>query len=145
MKKQKRKDEQNSAAKPMPVRSHPENGVNGDVVSPSVPSETGPAEKDPLDILLGSELDKLDRLSEPEIPGGDFFERMVVLGKRESRRKLVRDLTLFWLSALGILTVYAAITLDRPGMFLAIQLAAVAAVPFVIMAALRRKRVTGRD
>jgi hypothetical protein len=145
MKKQKRNREQNSAMKPMSARSHPEHGENGGEVFPAAPGEAVPAEKDTLDILLRSELDKLDRLSEPEIPGGDWFERMVVQGKRESRRKLVRDLTLFWLSALGILTVYAAITLGRPGLFLAIQLAAVAAVPFVIMAALRRKRVTGRD
>jgi hypothetical protein len=129
----------------MPVRSHQENGENGDEAVPAVPGETGSSEKDPLDILLRRELDKVDRLSEPEVPGGDFFERMVVLGKRESRRRLVRDLTLFWLSALGILTVYAAVTLGRPGLFLAIQLTAVAAVPFVITAALRRKRVTGRD
>lgn len=146
MKKQKRKGEQNSAVNPMSLRSHPENGVNGgDEVLPAAPGGAVPAEKDPMAFLLKSELEKVDRLSEPEIPDGDFFERMVVQGKRESRRKLVRDLTLFWLSALGLLTVYAAATLGRPGLFLAIQLAAVSAVPFVIMAALRRKRVTGRD
>ncbi|TMV49326.1 hypothetical protein FE783_12475 [Paenibacillus mesophilus] len=118
------------------------NGTSNEAAAPGEPELP---EQDPLSLLLARELNKLDRLSEPQLPDAEWFERMVEKGVRESRRKLARDLTLFWLSALGILTIYAAVTLGYPVMFLVIQLAAVAAVPFVVMAAFKRKRVSGRD
>lgn len=95
--------------------------------------------------LFRSELDKLDRLAEPNEPDGYQMKRMVEAVRKESRRKLVRDLTLFLLLAAVLLAGYVFVMVGRPGLFLAIQLAAVAAVPFVLLAAFRGKRVSGRD
>ncbi|PYI51625.1 YxlC family protein [Paenibacillus flagellatus] len=101
---------------------------------------------EPIERALADELAKLDRLVQPtETPGPEWFDLFVEQGKRQARRKLVRDLTLFWLTAAGILAVYAALSFGRPMLFLAIQLAAVAVFPVVLLASGRRKKVTGRD
>lgn len=107
----------------------------------SEPSLTG---ADPLLAIVTNELEKLDRLSEPNIPNQMFFEQLVTQGKREVRRKLVRDLSLFWLIAVSILIVYGAVAIGRPLLFIAIQFAAAAVVPIVVLMSLRRKRVTDR-
>lgn len=95
--------------------------------------------------LFRSELDKLDRLAEPNEPDGYRMRQMVEEVRKESRRKLIRDLALFWLLAAALLAGYAFVFVGHPGLFLAIQLAAAAAVPFVLIAAFRGKRVRGRD
>ncbi|MEF3307995.1 YxlC family protein [Paenibacillus sp. GYB004] len=91
-----------------------------------------------LSSMIKRELDKMERWTDPNTPNTIWFERLVVAGKREARRKLIRDLILFWLAGLGVLAVYGAISFGRPAVFIAIQLLAIAAVPFVV-AVMRRK------
>ncbi|MBD2864340.1 YxlC family protein [Paenibacillus oceani] len=91
-----------------------------------------------LSSMIKQELDKMERWTDPNTPNTIWFERLVVAGKREARRKLIRDLILFWLAGLGVLAVYGAISFGRPAVFIAIQLLAIAAVPFVV-AVMRRK------
>lgn len=95
-----------------------------------------------LSSMIQHELQKMERWTDPNTPNTIWFERLVVTGKREAKRKLIRDLILFWLAGLSILAVYGMISFGRPAVFIAIQLLAVAAVPFVV--AFMRRRAGDR-
>lgn len=143
MNEHKRKRGRNGADEALYARANSEAQSGPDRLSAL--EQSGRNGRDPVSAMLRDELAKLDRLSDPEPPDADWFARIVEKGKRESRRKLIRDLILFWLTAAAILTVYAGVTRGYPALFLAIQLVAVSAVPVVLAVALRRKRVSGRD
>lgn len=83
--------------------------------------------------LLTAELDKLDGWIAQEPPDAAWFERMVAQEKKGLRRKLIRDLALFWLTALSVFAVYTAVVYGSPALFAVIQLAALAAIPFVVL------------
>ncbi|MDF2722946.1 MAG: hypothetical protein K0Q59_2621 [Paenibacillus sp.] len=120
--------------------------IENDRTSPGfhINGNNGKTDADPLPARVAKELDRLDRLTEPVVPNEAFFEQLVAQGKRELRRRLIRDLSLFWLLAVAFLLAFGAATIGRPMLFIGIQLAAVALAPVFVLVSMRRKRVNDR-
>jgi Flp pilus assembly protein TadB len=89
---------------------------------------------------LRGELGKLDEWLPVHTPHIVWFEQMVVQHKRELRRRLIRDLLLFWAAALAILAVVLGVVLQNLAVFAAVQAVVLAAAVFTWMR-LERKRV----
>jgi hypothetical protein len=58
--------------------------------------------------MVGGPLEAMDDLFEPEVPQAAWFAELVIVQKKEIRRKMLRDLLLFWIVgclALGLMTL----------------------------------------
>jgi hypothetical protein len=91
-------------------------------------------------MLLRAGLEKLDVLVPVIDPDPRWLEANLVEHGKEIRRRFIRDLVLFLMMALLILTGLAAALLRLPMVFFALQGVAWLAAPAVLLAN-RRKRV----
>lgn len=81
---------------------------------------------------LRAGLDQLDQLSQgQEEPDLTFFLQHVQKTKEASKKKLIRDLMIFWGIALVILCVWTATFFHSPKVFLVIQVAATITLPVI--------------
>jgi hypothetical protein len=76
--------------------------------------------------MVGGPLEAMDDLFEPEVPQAAWFAELVIVQKKEIRRKMLRDLLLFWIVgclALGLMTLLVT---QNVIVFLLLQLFAMA-------------------
>lgn len=93
---------------------------------------------------LRSGMDFLDELVPELPPSQQWLEARLNERHAAMRGSFLRDFCLFLLVAIGILSLMAAVLLRTPVLFLALQAAAILAVPAVAIL-MKRKRVAGDD
>lgn len=82
---------------------------------------------------LRSGLDQIDRLYPVDTPDLDWFWQMTLAEKRRLRRKLIRDLTTFWLMATIFLSVYLIAVHHLPTVYIVVAQLVIAVLPTVIL------------
>ncbi|MBD2870909.1 YxlC family protein [Paenibacillus arenilitoris] len=79
-----------------------------------------------FDEAMGDAIARFDASHSPGVPELDAFERLVQARKREARKRLWRDLTLFWLTACFVFGSMAWVLERNWIWFAALQVAAAA-------------------
>ncbi|GKU76154.1 DUF5345 family protein [Paenibacillus sp. L3-i20] len=88
---------------------------------------------------IGVELEKLDAAFEPMMPQLESINELVTSHKRELRRKLWKELGLFWLIGLLLLTGMMWVIGNNLLWFVALQVLASAGAFWYIVASYRKK------
>ncbi|MBY8911892.1 YxlC family protein [Bacillus sp. YC2] len=95
--------------------------------------------KDKLSTHLQAELQKIDQIAEPDIPGHEELLKRLVQFRTERRKAMVKEGMLFLVFALIVVSVAVMALIQAPAIFIALQVLVLLCLPGLIAAEKRRQ------
>jgi hypothetical protein len=97
-------------------------------------------EKDSIVSKLQKDWNQLDELGTPPIPTLDTLNEQLYAAKFERKRAFHKELSIFIITALVILTALTAAVLQAPIIFIVMQVSALVVAPIVYYGLTKRKQ-----
>lgn len=96
--------------------------------------------KDRLISQLKSDWQQLDQLGSQPVPNKNAIKEQLIIAKAEKRKAFYKELSLFIIFALFILTVLTTVIFKAPLLFLWAQILSLVAAPLIFLILNRRKK-----
>jgi Flp pilus assembly protein TadB len=81
---------------------------------------------------INTGLSQMDNAYQTYTPNVQWFEQMVLKEKEAARKRLVKELIIFFISAITILSLLVVTIFKAPVIFLVVQVAVIIALPIVV-------------
>lgn len=109
-----------------------------------IPLKKQQIEHDDIDIIneINKGLEKVDSTYQTYTPNVQWFEHMIIKEKEIARKKLIKDLVIFFIVAISVVSLLIITILQAPVIFFIVQLAVTIGLPIGVYITYRRRVIT---